>query len=143
MTFIGEQEGQAFRNKITNVFTKITIKKNINKGESGKSFSKFKKDITEIIEEENENLWKETYMESSGENKKNLFKIASGVSISELSSNTIKSAQENFQKEVGPEFGFDLTKIHKFYILFLLNYIVKLIHFNEIYNKSINDNYLY
>ncbi len=42
-----------------------------------------------------------------------LVKVASGVSISEIASQHLNQAEINFQKEVGPEFGFDLKQIRK------------------------------
>lgn len=42
-------------------------------------------------------------------------KIASGVSSSQLSKDQIPIYQKNLNKELGPEYGFDLSKISEHY----------------------------
>lgn len=43
-------------------------------------------------------------------------KISSSVNATVRDPSQIKFLQENFRREVGPEFGFDLAQIHKHYI---------------------------
>jgi len=44
----------------------------------------------------------------------NMIRVASGVSISELSAQNIHQAETSLQMEIGPHFGFDLKKIREF-----------------------------
>lgn len=48
------------------------------------------------------------YLQSKQIDKSSLANMIAGVSISALEEQNIQEAQSNFQKEVGPEFGFDL-----------------------------------
>lgn len=43
----------------------------------------------------------------------NMIRVASGVSISELSAQHIHQAETSLQMEIGPHFGFDLKKIRE------------------------------
>lgn len=44
----------------------------------------------------------------------NMIRVASGVSISELSAQHIHQAETSLQMEIGPHFGFDLKKIREY-----------------------------
>lgn len=46
----------------------------------------------------------------------NMIRVASGVSISELSAQHIHQAETSLQMEIGPHFGFDLKKIREYSI---------------------------
>ena len=44
-----------------------------------------------------------------------MYRVSSGVSISDLGIQQIKEAEEILQKEIGPEYGFDVKQIGRLF----------------------------
>ena len=71
-----------------------------------------------------------------------IYKVSSGVSISELGIEQIKQAEETLLKDIGPDYGFDVKQIGRFYFYFF-NFIVFFnvfqfyVFFLEILTKSL------
>lgn len=132
MTFIGEQDGHAFRTKTTNIFTKVVVKdkesekekklkrietadlrdENLNKHKRGLK-AEIKEAAKMFAGDQNEILQARAVLEKR-DVVGNMIKVASGVSISELAAQHIHQAETSLQMEIGPHFGFDLKKIREY-----------------------------
>lgn len=124
MTFIGEQDGHAFRSKTTNIFTKVVVKDKEMENEkklkrietsdlkqenlrpkSAKSFLKNEmQEAKKLFGPEGDISQAKAVLEKRDVGG-NLIKVASGVSISELAVQHIHQAETSLQMEIGPHFG--------------------------------------
>jgi hypothetical protein len=109
MTFMDEINGQAYRVQITNVYEHREVPKNLMEAKRSKSF------VSLDYDEVNEFVTSNGYTGSKSSSElKEFQKVKSLMSISGVSTKdkqSIKAKQDMVIKEVGPEFGFDLTKI--------------------------------
>lgn len=97
MTFIGEHDGKAYRTKTTSIF--------LYNGKTDKKDGKLTK-----LKKTNSSFFDSGSMNSGPSSS-----VVSGVNSTVCDPTQIDYLESVFRKEVGPEFGFDLTEIHKHY----------------------------
>ncbi|CAK79065.1 unnamed protein product (macronuclear) [Paramecium tetraurelia] len=131
MTFMGEEEGFAFREKTTNVFNYVTkhesseIKlqdptqqktpqRSLKRAESyvqvNEDYGFGYNTLTHQVQ------LQITQSPAKSSNSGQPVRVQSGSSLSQMDISNIATAQENFRREVGPQFGFDLQQIGKHYV---------------------------
>jgi hypothetical protein len=95
MTFIGEHDGKAYRTKTTSIFFDSLKRDDKNKNSH--------------IKRVNSSFFSQNFNTSDE-------KIISSVNATVKDPTQIKYLEDVFRREVGPEFGFDLSKIYEHYI---------------------------